>query len=137
MLKSGAEPYEIGILLVCLLWSAAALAGLANTNGKTTQGLPAWGVQLFFATLGVGSALTLGGVLAERLFLKIKGFHVELAGQCVLVGLSISYSLWTWVAFGRLSIAFVLFLAVIWGCGSFRIWRITRDLRKAMRETAP
>lgn len=136
-LKSGAEPYEIGILLVCLLWGVFALTGVARLTSNSTRQLPTWGVYLFFSTLAVGSALALGGVIAERVFLKLAGFQVERAGQCALVGLSISYSVWTWTAFGRSSVSFILFLAVIWGAGAFRVWRITRDLRNAAKATLP
>jgi len=134
-LKSGAEPYEIGILLVCLIWGIAALVGL--TSGSSTRELPDWGVHLFFATLATGSALALAGVALERVFLELSGFYLERAGQCALVGLSISYTVWTVSTFGARAISFALFLAVIWVCGAIRIWEITRDLRDAAKEPSP
>lgn len=136
MLKSGAEPYEVLMLLACCLWSVSALVGLAIVPSTTTRDLPLWGVYMFFAGLGLGSGLALSGIAAERVYLKLSGFHVERAAQCALVGLSIGYSIWAVSQLGRASVAFVLLLAVIWGGGAFRIWRITRDLRAA-QEPAP
>lgn len=136
MLKSGAEPYEVLMLLACFLWSVSALTGLAIVPSNTTRDLPLWGVYVFFAGLGLGSGLALAGIVAERLFLKLEGFQVERAAQCALVGLSIGYSIWAVSQLGRTAIAFVLLLAVIWGGGAIRIWRITKDLKAAL-EPAP
>lgn len=133
-LKTGAEPYEIGILLVCLIWGVAALAGLGKVSTNSTRELPTWGTYLFFATLAAGSALTLAGVVTERVFLKLAGFYLERAGQYALVGLSLAYTVWTLAAFAVRATSFALFLAVIWGCGSYRIWRITRDLGNAAKD---
>lgn len=136
-LKSGAEPYEIGILLVCLIWGTVALAGLGRVSSNSTRELPTWGVYLFFGSLAAGSALALAGVVTERVLLKLHGFYLELAGQCALVGLALAYTVWTVTAFGARALSFGLFLAVIWGGGSYRIWRITRDLKNAAKETTP
>lgn len=136
MLKSGAEPYQVLMMMACFLWSTAALIGLAKIPSNSTQGLPLWSIYVFFVGLGVGSGLALSGIVAERAYLKLGGFHVERAAQCALVGLSIGYSIWAWSQLGRAAVAFVLLLAVIWGGGAFRIWRITKDLR-AVRKSAP
>ena len=136
-LKSGAEPYQIGILLVCLIWGTVALSGLSRVSSNATRDLPTWGVYLFFAALVVGSGLALVGVLTERVLLKLQGFYLELAGQCALVGLSLAYTVWTVTAFGGRAVSFALFLAVIWGGGSYRIWRISRDLSNAKTTAAP
>lgn len=136
MLKSGAEPYEIGMLLACLLWGAAVMTGLNQRPPSSTRDLPLWGVYLFFALLAAGSALALAGVVAERVFAKLVGFYVERAAQCALVGLSVCYSVWSLSVLGRAAVGFVLLLAVIWGAGAWRIWRITTDLKKT-KEPAP
>lgn len=135
-LKSGGEPYEIGMLLACFLWGVAVLTGFNQRPPSSTRDLPMWGVYLFFALLTCGSALALAGVVAERVFARLEGFYVERAAQCALVGLSMGYSVWSLSVLGRAAVGFVLLLAVIWGAGSWRIWRITRDLRPT-KEPAP
>jgi hypothetical protein len=132
--RSGAEPFQLTLLTICLAWGVITLSALPQIAGATARSLPTWSVYLFSAALAAGSALALVGVAFEWFKKSLIGVYIERAGLTALAGLALGYSVWVVSALGFTRSAFaVLFLAIIWIGSGLRILLITLDLAGVSR----
>lgn len=85
------DPFEVGTLVLCLLYGLAGIALYDRLNLRTIKLYPFIGGRVFLAALAIGSATALLGLLRNNL----RGLRLERAGLWLLVSLGASFALWT------------------------------------------
>jgi len=133
----GANPFEVFLLFACVVLSITRPLGIAPPSTLATV-LPSWAVTLWYANLGIGSAIAIYGGLRRR---KVSPGHHE---STLLDGL-IQYLI-GWSYIGTASLTYGLLLLVLhpeagvvagtmttaWGLASlFRAYQVNRHTKRS------
>lgn len=130
VVRTGDNPFEVCFTAFFLAWGSVSLLALSEVSGSSARIIPAWGIYLFFGCLSAGCAATLLGIGQVRFLQNLFGLEVERAGLVLLGGLCLAYSLWTVGAAGPRAATFVFIVGGAWTGAAWRIWQITRDLKR-------
>jgi hypothetical protein len=110
-IRSGREPFEVSILLVCLLYGVAGLAFYNRVSSTSIRLYPAPGGFIFLAALAVGAVVALYGLFGRH-WQTAQGVRTERAGLVMLTGMSVAFAAWTPFAVGARGVNILLFLGV-------------------------
>lgn len=127
--RIGFEPFQVSMLAAFGLWGGTMLVALSSVQGATSSAFPQWGAYLFFGAMLAGTATTLVGVAYEIFRHDFFGLYVERAGLTMLMGLSLSYSIWVQYVVGVRGLPFAYLMGgVLLGC-TWRCLLIRADIR--------
>jgi len=120
-IRSGREPFEVTLLLVCLLYGVAGLAFYDHITSLAIRLYPEPGGLVFLASLAFGAAVTLYGLFG-RDWQTSTGVRTERAGLVMLLGMSLAFTVWTPFALGLRGMGILMFLGV--AIAAPAIWRL-------------
>lgn len=128
VIPSGRNPFEVAILLACVMFGLTGLFAYDEVATNSLRAFPElWG-KVFLGSLVVGAGVALVGIARSNLV----GLFQERSGLVVLIGACSSYALWALGANGPRGIGFALLMFSIAGASAARIREIHkgRDLAK-------
>lgn len=124
-ISSSRSPFEIYMLLACILSGAVGLIDPGRGSSGIAQVLPHWELYFWYGGLIVGGIVTFLAVLSNAL----NSLYVERIGLTLLSGLSAAYGVAIVANSGyKLALAILFVLAFGIAC-AFRIRQIGRDLK--------
>lgn len=103
------DPFEVGVLVLGMLYGGLGLAWFDRFAGRAIQLYPLIGGRVFLAMLFIGSVTALAGLSRGTL----RGLRLERAGLWLLVSLGAAYTLWTPVVVGWRGLSLILFFGIM------------------------
>jgi len=105
------DPFEVGTLVICVLYGLVGLAWYDTLTLRTVKLYPFIGGRVFLAALAIGSATALIGLARNNL----RGLRLERAGLRLLVCLGVSFALWTPFTAGAGGISMLVSFGILLG----------------------
>lgn len=133
LLERKVEPFEVGVLLICLLYGGLGQVWFERLAGRAIKLYPVLGGRAFLALLFLGSLTALAGLALPT----IRGLRMEHAGLWLLVYLGAGYAVWTPFSAGVAGLPLMLFFGMMLFVPGFFVARKRGKLIQAAENPAP
>lgn len=122
------DPFQIGVLLVCLIYGVLATGWYGTLASLSVRNYPGIGGRVFLASLAIGAFTALLGLAKNSL----RGMRIERAGLWLLAAMTTAYAIWSPFSLGWRAAPLTLWLGLLVAIPSaFVALRRGRQIRAA------